>query len=276
MGFWIKHEVTPSSAPHAGDRTARRPDGRSQLARPPISNARSGHRFYRPDVGRWLNRDRLEESSAVNLQAFLSNDPGGDVDVLGLRGFSIGRPGPSGVPSLRYAPAPGRPVPGRPYNPYNSSVVDGDSLADVLAESAERLSPDTQTLLDEGKVRCEKQFNAWRQVRDLSRRCVCCSVGIYNVLHVGSTSSSRKFGGAVLVLRSCAELRRREKTLEKASSPVLVDHVPSPWDAMPRDTEFAYRGMFGESVYTALEPSWLARFLGRKQQFLLEVHFVQI
>ena len=40
-------------------------------------------RFYRPDLGRWLNRDPIEEEGGENLYAFCRNSPQLYVDVNG-------------------------------------------------------------------------------------------------------------------------------------------------------------------------------------------------
>ena len=41
-------------------------------------------RFYDPLVGRWLNRDPIEEDGGENLYAFCGNDPIGNMDFYGL------------------------------------------------------------------------------------------------------------------------------------------------------------------------------------------------
>ncbi|MBR1608417.1 MAG: RHS repeat-associated core domain-containing protein, partial [Kiritimatiellae bacterium] len=43
-----------------------------------------GYRFYSPSLGRFLNRDPIEESGGANLYAFCANDPVSRVDKLGL------------------------------------------------------------------------------------------------------------------------------------------------------------------------------------------------
>ncbi len=40
-------------------------------------------RFYRPDLGRWLNRDPIEEEGGENLYGFVANSPVAHYDVLG-------------------------------------------------------------------------------------------------------------------------------------------------------------------------------------------------
>ena len=43
-----------------------------------------GFRYYNPSTGRWLSRDPIEENGGVNLYGFVSNDPIGATDNLGL------------------------------------------------------------------------------------------------------------------------------------------------------------------------------------------------
>ncbi len=44
----------------------------------------SGLRYYNPEMGRWLNRDPLGDRSRVRLYPFVSNNPIGFVDPVGL------------------------------------------------------------------------------------------------------------------------------------------------------------------------------------------------
>jgi RHS repeat-associated protein len=44
-----------------------------------------GRRFYRPGLGRWLNRDPIEEDGGLNLYAFCGNDGVNAVDPLGRK-----------------------------------------------------------------------------------------------------------------------------------------------------------------------------------------------
>ena len=41
-------------------------------------------RFYSPGLGRWLNRDPIEEEGGENLYGFCDNDPSGAIDPIGL------------------------------------------------------------------------------------------------------------------------------------------------------------------------------------------------
>jgi RHS repeat-associated protein len=43
-----------------------------------------GYRYYNPVLGRWINRDPLEEAGGVNLYAYCANEPAAMYDALGL------------------------------------------------------------------------------------------------------------------------------------------------------------------------------------------------
>src|SRR5690606_31727030 len=43
-----------------------------------------GYRYYSPSMGRFLNRDPIEEAGGLNLYAFVGNDPVNHWDYLGL------------------------------------------------------------------------------------------------------------------------------------------------------------------------------------------------
>ncbi len=45
-----------------------------------------GYRFYVPHLGRWLNRDPLQEEGGINLYAYVNGDPMGYVDPDGRFG----------------------------------------------------------------------------------------------------------------------------------------------------------------------------------------------
>ncbi|MGF1795410.1 RHS repeat-associated core domain-containing protein, partial [Photobacterium swingsii] len=47
-----------------------------------------GYRFYMPNLGRWLNRDPLQEQGGINLYAYVNGDPLGYVDPDGRFGFA--------------------------------------------------------------------------------------------------------------------------------------------------------------------------------------------
>ena len=49
-----------------------------------------GYRFYMPNLGRWLNRDPLQEQGEINLYAYVNGDPMGYVDPDGLNFIPVG------------------------------------------------------------------------------------------------------------------------------------------------------------------------------------------
>jgi RHS repeat-associated protein len=56
----------------------------SKPRHPPSGLYPYGHRFYHPDLQRWLNPDPLGENGGLNLYTFVDNDPLNYVDPLGL------------------------------------------------------------------------------------------------------------------------------------------------------------------------------------------------
>jgi RHS repeat-associated protein len=44
------------------------------------------HRYYQPDIGRWLSRDPIEEYGGINLYGYVENRPTGTLDSFGLAG----------------------------------------------------------------------------------------------------------------------------------------------------------------------------------------------
>ncbi len=44
-----------------------------------------GYRFYNPNIGRWVNRDPIEESGGLHIYRFVENRPIDGVDPVGLR-----------------------------------------------------------------------------------------------------------------------------------------------------------------------------------------------
>jgi RHS repeat-associated protein len=47
-----------------------------------------GYRYYSASLGRWINRDPIEEDGGINMYAFVLNHPGGDVDPLGMNSLA--------------------------------------------------------------------------------------------------------------------------------------------------------------------------------------------
>jgi len=51
---------------------------------PGVRSAISGHRYYSPSLGRFINRDPIEEQGGINLYSFIGNDPVNRWDLLGM------------------------------------------------------------------------------------------------------------------------------------------------------------------------------------------------
>ncbi len=76
----------------------------------------SGYRYYNPELGRWLNRDPLEEfgsfllrretekrTAGLNLYGFLLNDPINKIDPTGLDSVEVGGGFPFTVPGWHFS-----------------------------------------------------------------------------------------------------------------------------------------------------------------------------
>ena len=95
------------------DETGRQ-SGARQAARPkpprgPIDVQESGRRYYRPDTGRWLNRDPLEDlevGHGPNSYHFSNNNPPNLVDVDGRSTFSSNSPNSDREPPPLFRLAP--------------------------------------------------------------------------------------------------------------------------------------------------------------------------
>ena len=59
-------------------------------ARGPICVQESGLRFYRPEIGRWVSRDPIEEVGGVNVNGFVFNNPINISDTDGRRTIGEG------------------------------------------------------------------------------------------------------------------------------------------------------------------------------------------
>src|SRR6056297_28042 len=79
MGFYITEQTR-----NRARRAAETPWGPKPLRGPIFHNAISGHRFYNPDLGRWVSRDPIGERGGLNLYIFILNRAPITVDKLGL------------------------------------------------------------------------------------------------------------------------------------------------------------------------------------------------
>ena len=84
MGFYAIDtlETAPPSRSDLGCVRQHPARGQKPL-RGPIHNAISGYRFFNPELGRWINRDPIEEEGGLNLYGFVKNDSINGIDYLG-------------------------------------------------------------------------------------------------------------------------------------------------------------------------------------------------
>ncbi|MCF7855795.1 MAG: RHS repeat-associated core domain-containing protein [Candidatus Pacebacteria bacterium] len=67
-----------------------------------------GYRYYSPELGRWVNRDPIDENGGLNLYAFVGNSPVLAADILGLSSYqyhnfaSYGMMSAQVKPSIKY------------------------------------------------------------------------------------------------------------------------------------------------------------------------------
>ena len=87
-------------------------------------------RFYKPAIGRWINRDPIEEGGGENLYALVENNPVLFVDPFGLQLPYLGGIGdPVSLPYYENTP---------PYGPYYPNPSDGLDEAGALLLRAGR------------------------------------------------------------------------------------------------------------------------------------------
>ena len=72
------------------------------------------HRYYKPEIGRYISADPIGLRSGLNLYAYVQNDPVDSVDPLGLQ-----------PPSFPYQSFPGmKPSPTNPFSTMTQNNVD--------------------------------------------------------------------------------------------------------------------------------------------------------
>lgn len=119
-----------------------------------------GYRHYDPEVGRWLNRDPLQEIGGLNLYAFVKNNGINTLDYLGLKDY-----GPVGNTlkfirdTLSNTPNIGDDSQVEQRDPMESYKEFGDALEDGLDDyEKEKLKKENEELKKENEEQ-EKQKN---------------------------------------------------------------------------------------------------------------------
>ena len=80
MGYHLRAEAA------AGPREARCATGNAFALRTGVG---SGYRYYSPELGRWVNRDPIEEGGGLNLYCMIGNAILESIDSLGHKAFEI-------------------------------------------------------------------------------------------------------------------------------------------------------------------------------------------
>ena len=192
-------------------RTPRKSLNSRRVARPAATKTASGvryygHRYYSPTLGRFINRDPAEESSGLNIYAFVHNAPVGFIDTDGRGEQSANQQtaptsaapvlSPSGngrsqwrdpstgqfakPPSLPPPPPGNRIVPepetfdsvNPPSNPASAAAAAADLTSNLL--TASQLS----VFLNKGKRDCAAQMQA------TGGKCACCVIRNYRLTRI--------------------------------------------------------------------------------------------
>jgi RHS repeat-associated protein len=105
-----------------------------------------GYRFYVPHLGRWLNRDPLQEAGGINLYAYVNGDPLGYVDPDGRFVFVI--PALVGVGQV---------------------IVDAAAISLAAGMIAEELSEDSGELYESGPKEARKKWKKGQAPCEIDR-----------------------------------------------------------------------------------------------------------
>ncbi len=110
-----------------------------------------GYRFYKPDLGRWLNRDPIGEVGGLNLYVFIKNSSLYHIDYLGL--WNIEPSDPIGID-----------IPAFEDPPDHENISNGCFCQDIVREGKPRIK--TISGFDSRTKKCEctdsiVQFRFW-------------------------------------------------------------------------------------------------------------------
>ncbi len=164
-----------------------------------------GFRYYSPELGRWLNRDPIEEEGGYNLYGFVYNSPLDWFDGLGDKPETHkvpagNQPGNIGAPSKR-APMPS-PGGGKDISDAIGKVSDVGSelgLAEVI------------------KIGIE-------ECKSKGLKCGCCEIGYLRVTQgstgFGNFQYSYRFSGTVIHKgKKCSEVQKPSSQPEFRENP---------------------------------------------------------
>jgi RHS repeat-associated protein len=174
-----------------------------------------GMRWYSPNVGRWLSRDKIQENGGLNLYGFVGNHSINAIDYLGREETK-----PMGTLQELYpnqankldAVVPKVPIPKSsdltpgfdvelgPSTTVPNAVGSGSDIAANLLEIGTM-----QMMLKQGMTQCQQQ-----QARG-NQKCACCIIRIYQVVQSAMfvTRSVYHYGYARVVSTPCDKVDRK-------------------------------------------------------------------
>jgi len=167
-----------------------------------------GFRSYSPELGRWVNRDPIEERGGVNLYGMVGNDPVNRWDLLGLEDCSCKQVDARGnwhdnKGRFTTAPTFDSPIPTLPKT--GASSPDGRGKDDVLDYVLQQLVIRSfSNAYVAGQAECIRL--RW-SAKGFENICGCCVFVIQEITTEGNSYSLYSFKSAYLAGRPCSQVR---------------------------------------------------------------------
>ncbi|WP_404424357.1 RHS repeat-associated core domain-containing protein [Nibricoccus sp. IMCC34717] len=174
-----------------------------------------GHRYYNPQLGRWVSRDPIGENGGVSLYGMGVNDAINRIDPLGLdpelapegRGSQWRDPETGRFTSPPIGSAPPKdgkfPETPGPYDAGNTSKGYSKAIIDL----AKRIPKATlEYMLKYGQSQCQKQ------IPYKGNGCACCVVRVYKITSISITLGNQetyRYGYASAVAVPCAQAKEQ-------------------------------------------------------------------
>ncbi len=95
--FGIRRIMTPDWSPRSTSECALEFAFQGQFLDAESGLINYGYRYYSPETGRWVSRDPSGERGGFNLNAYVANNPLGQIDLLGLAPVDYTIPIPPGL-----------------------------------------------------------------------------------------------------------------------------------------------------------------------------------
>ena len=178
-----------------------------------------GFRYYSPELGRWLNRDPIEERGGVNLYANVGNDAVNRLDLLGLADCGCKTVDANGKwhdVDDTYTTPPTFPnlVPNTPslLNNGNASGKAAEEALNILARIA--AANNYANVVDSGEYRCSQELTVEARknlnssgLTDAKPCKYCCVIRIKSTTQELSKWVVYSLESAGLTKSSCSEAR---------------------------------------------------------------------